>query len=106
MRVRAHPELDRLRIGQGGQLVDRHDAAEPARPGVDEVVLAGDPAPDHGAYAVGADDEVGMLDATVGELEPDRVALVDEVDERQPRCSPWLPNAVPRTRWRSARWMP
>ena len=79
--VRAHPELDGVRVRQRRQVLDGHDSAEGARAGVDGVVGAGDPAPDGGAHAVGADDEVGFLGAPVGELRDDAVALLDDVDQ-------------------------
>ena len=79
--VLPHPELDGVRVGQRRQVLDRHDAAEGAGPGVDGVVGSGDETPDRGAHPVRADDQVCALDAAVGELQHDRVALVDDVDE-------------------------
>ena len=85
---RAHPELDRLWVGHRRKLVCRYDPAEATCSRVDEIVLSGDRAPYCGAHAVGAHDEVGMLDTTVGELELDRAGSSTRLTKRQPRCSP------------------
>ena len=79
--VRSHPELDGLRVGQRRQVLDGHDAAEGAGPGVHGVVGPGHEPADRRTDPVRADDEVGALDAAVGELQHDRVAFLDDVDQ-------------------------
>jgi hypothetical protein len=81
VRVRPHPELDSVRVRQRRQVLDRHDAPERAGPGVHGVVGSGDPTPDSRVHPVGTDDEVGALDAAIGELQHHRIALLDDVDE-------------------------
>ena len=78
--VGSHPELDGVWVGEGRQVLDGHDAAEGAGPGVKSVVGPGDPAADGGAYPVGADNKVGAMGPPVGELQHDLLPLVDDVD--------------------------
>ncbi len=88
VRVRAHPELDRLGIGEGGKPIGGHDAAEGARPRVDRLLAAGHPAAHQRAHAVRADHQVRLHGPAVGEREADRVALLDEVGEPVPEMQP------------------
>lgn len=63
--VRAHPELNGLRIRQAREAMSRHDAAKCARLRITAADAAADPAPYDGTDSVGADNEVGFLDNAV-----------------------------------------
>ena len=81
MAARPHPELQRSGSRQARQHVHRHDAAEPAAPGVQRVVVAEHPASHERTRAVGADDEVGLRRAAVPETQHGACARVVDSDQ-------------------------
>lgn len=91
VRVRPHPELQRPRVGQRGQVAHRHDAAEGAGAGVDRPLLAGHVAAHGRAGAVGADDDVGLGARPIGEVEADDAVALLDPDDLVPEMLPLRP---------------
>jgi len=81
MPARSNPKLNRGGIRQARHPVHRHDAAKPATPGIQRVVIAEHPLSYERARAVGPDDEVGFGRAAVVEVQRCACAGVIETDE-------------------------
>ena len=77
-----------LGVGQGRQPLHGHDAAKGAGAGIDRFLAAADVPADQGADPVRPDHQVRLGRAAVGELKPDAVALVDQVDQPVPEMQP------------------